>query len=602
MIYGSGPTLGSATPGDREAPDAGDISPGKYPFYKIKFPNMRLSWACTQIVCMRLLFTCLITSALLVQCSSPDTPENIVAAETNDYAALTDLFEDWRAFERPPEHEGAPDYRAATFTARQPDFALLEARLMAMDTTGWTIAQRVDWHLVRAEMNGYDFNRRILKPWERDPAYYKTVWTYRSDVPAHEGPTHHATLELWTYDFPLSSAERDRMLADLAVIPALNTQARENLTGNARDLWVAGIRDIESQAKVLQEVLEVKGVREDAELSAAIETAVGSTNDLADWLREEADKKDGPSGIGKENYSWYLQNVHLVPLSWEDEVMILKRELARAWASLQLEEHRNRDLPPLESAESPEAYDALAESAARSLISFLEDQDIVTVKDYFDPALREHLGSYVPKDTRNFFWITAHYDPRPLYSHFYHWFELARMDTEPHASSVRRGPLLYNIFDSRNEGMATAVEEMFMQAGLYDDSPRAREIVYIMIAQRAARGLGSLYAHANEMTMEEAGGIHSEWTPRGWMKTEKELLIFEQHLYLRQPGYGTSYITGKYLVEAALAEMARVRENSATPFTLTDFFDGLNAIGNIPIALGHWELTGSSDHLEPIFE
>ena len=63
-----------------------------------------------------------------------------------------------------------------------------------------------------------------------------------------------------------------------------------------------------------------------------------------------------------------------------------------------------------------------------------------------------------------------------------------------------------------------------MHAGLYDDSPRSRELVWIMLAQRAARGLGSLYAHANEMTMEEAGVVHMEWTPRGWMKTEKELL------------------------------------------------------------------------------
>ena len=67
---------------------------------------------------------------------------------------------------------------------------------------------------------------------------------------------------------------------------------------------------------------------------------------------------------------------------------------------------------------------------------------------------------------------------------------------------------------------------------------------HAMNAQRAARGLGSLYAHANEMTMEEAGGVHMKWTPRGWMKTEKALLIFEQHLYLRQPGYGASYVTG----------------------------------------------------------
>jgi hypothetical protein len=287
-----------------------------------------------------------------------------------------------------------------------------------------------------------------------------------------------------------------------------------------------------------------------------------------------------------------LQNVHLVPLSWEDELMILKRELARAWSSLKLEEHRNRALPKLVAADSPEAYNQLAELSAQSIMKFLEEEDIVTVKSYWDAALREHLGAYVPEETRNFFWITAHYDPRPLYSHFYHWFELARMDTEPNASEIRRGPLLYNIFDSRNEGVATAVEESFMQAGMYDDNPRVREIVYIMIAQRAARGIGSLYAHANEMTMEEAGGIHSEYTPRGWMKTEKELLIFEQHLYLRQPGYGTSYITGKYLFENAMAEYARMKEAQGEEFTTKQFLDRLNAIGNIPIALGHYELTG----------
>jgi hypothetical protein len=290
----------------------------------------------------------------------------------------------------------------------------------------------------------------------------------------------------------------------------------------------------------------------------------------------------------------------LVPLTWEDEVMLLKRELARAWSSLKLEEHRNRNLPELVAAESPEAYNQMADEAAKSLISFLDQQDIVSVKPYFDPALREHLGEFVPKEKRNFFVIGEHYDPRPLYSHFYHWFELARMVNEPNKSEIRKGPLLYNIFDSRNEGTATAVEEMFMNAGLYDDSPRSREIVYIMIAQRAARGLGSLYAHANLMTMEEAGSIHSDFTPRGWMKVEKELLIFEQHLYLRQPGYGTSYITGKYLLENAMAEYARIKELNNHSFVTKAFFDQLNSIGNIPIALGHWQMTGNNDQLKTI--
>jgi hypothetical protein len=469
-------------------------------------------------------------------------------------------------------------------------------------TADWPVEQQVDWHILWAEMNGYDFNHRILKPWVRDPAYYKNLWTYRSDVPAHEGPTNHMITDIWTYDFPLSPEEKDRLIEDLKVIPPLNKQARGNLTGNARDLWVTGIRDIREQSENLQKILEEPGVRDHDNLVTVIEEAIKSTDDFVAWLEKEAETKTGPSGIGKDNYSWYLQKVHLVPLSWEDEVMILKRELARAWSALKLEEHRNRDLPQLIEADSPEAYDALAEASAQSLMKFLEEEEIVTVKEYFEPALREHLGTFIPKETRNFFWIGAHYDPRPLYSHFYHWFELARMDNEPHKSEIRRGPVLYNIYDSRNEGVATAVEEMFMQAGLYDDNPRVREIVYILIAQRAARGLGSLYAHANDMTMEEAGGIHSEYTPRGWMKTEKELLIFEQHLYLRQPGYGTSYITGKYLMENAMAEYARMKETQNQPFVLKDFFDELNSIGNIPMSLGHWQMTGMDDEIKRIRE
>jgi hypothetical protein len=94
------------------------------------------------------------------------------------------------------------------------------------------------------------------------------------------------------------------------------------------------------------------------------------------------------------------------------------------------------------------------------------------------------------------------------------------------------------------------------------------------------------------MTMAEAGGIHMEYTPRGWMKTEKELRIFEQHLYMRQPGYGSSYITGKYLLEELFADMARLSETSGKPFSVRLFLDGLNATGCIPVSLAHWELTG----------
>ena len=554
---------------------------------------------------MKYILAILFIDLLVLSCNEnvkTDKQETTTTFQTNSYDDLVALFKEWRTFEKPPlVDDGAPDYTKATFEKRWPEFQNLQAQLKAIDTSNWSVENQVDWMLVWAEMNGYDFNHNILKPWVRDPAYYKSVWENRSDVPAHEGPTHHGTTELWTYEFPLSSGERTRFLSDLKIIAPLNKQAKQNLRGNAKDLWITGIRDIQYQSVVLTNLKENPEIQGDTEIVSVIDKAISSTNDLARWLENESKSKTGPSGIGKDNYSWYLQNVHLVPLTWDDEVMILKRELARAWSSLKLEEHRNRNLPELVDANSPEAYDKMADEAAKSLMNFLVQQDIVTVKPYFDTALREHLGEYVPKEKRNFFLIGEHFDPRPLYSHFYHWFELARMDNEPNKSAIRKGPLLYNIFDSRNEGTATAVEEMFMQAGLYDDSPRTKEIVYIMIAQRAARGLGSLYAHANEMTMEEAGGIHSEYTPRGWMKTEKELLIFEQHLYLRQPGYGTSYITGKYLLENAMADYARIQELQNKPFLTKDFFDTLNSIGNIPISLGHWQMTAQNKHLTSVF-
>ena len=517
---------------------------------------------------------------------------------TSSYDDLQTLFADWREFERPPMLDGAPDYTAATFETRMQAFQEYRERLSAIDPTAWTVAQQVDWHIVRAETNGFDFNHRVLKPWVRDPAYYQSIFLYRSDVPAHEGPTHHAVTELWTYEFPISESEEQRLIADINVIAPLMKQAQKNLTGNARELWIAGIRNIEDQRLELDALLAKLGDSVSDELAASIANAQAATDELVAWLKEEGENKTGPSGIGKDNYTWYAQNVHLVPLTWEDEVRLLKRELDRAWSSLKLEEHRNRNLPPLVAAATPEEYEALSNRSAERLIEFLRDEDIVTVKDYFEPALRAQLGEFEPEATRNFFLIVAHYDPTPLFTHFYHWFELARMDLEPHASPIRRGSVLYNIYDSRNEGTATGVEEMFMHAGLYDDKPRVRELVWIMLAQRAARGLGSLYAHANEMTMEEAGGVHMEWTPRGWMKTEKELLKFEQHLYMRQPGYGTSYITGKYLLERTLADYAKQLEEQGREFKLKEFFDQLNAIDSIPISLGRWEMTGLSDEID----
>ena len=511
------------------------------------------------------------------------------ARDQSSYAALTRLFEEFTALERPPLRQGAPDYTLATLTRKAARLRTFQARLEALDTTGWTIPQQVDRALLRATMNGLDFELRVLRPWARDPAFYKSIWTGKSDTPAHEGPTHHAVVELWTYRFPLAAADQVKLAGELRSIPPLLTQARLNLTGNARDLWMTGTGTMAQQVSDLA-ALETRVAGADASLLEAIRAARAATAAFVGWLEKQAPLKTGPSGIGKANYNWNLRHVHLVPMTWDDEVALLKRELARAHAALKLEEHRNRHLPPLTAAANAEDYRARANAAVTKYMAFLKDKDILTVEPYLDPALRAYIGGFVPIERRNFFGIASHYEPMTLFAHFYHWFDHAWMEKAPHASPIRRGATLFNVWDNRAEGMATAMEELILHAGYYDDNPRAREIVWIMLAQRAARGLASLYAQANEVDIQKAKAFQGAWTPRGWMRPDLDLLGFEQQLYLRQPAYGTSYVTGKYLIDELIAARAK---QLGDRFSLRGFFDEFNAAGVIPVTLIQWELTGT---------
>ena len=205
-----------------------------------------------------------------------------------------------------------------------------------------------------------------------------------------------------------------------------------------------------------------------------------------------------------------------------------------------------------------------------------------------DPALRARIGRFRP-GPREFFSEVDYREPLVMRTHGFHWFDLARMAGLPHPSPIRRTPLLYNIFDSRTEGLATGWEEMMLQAGMFDARPRSRELVYVLLAQRAARALGDLRMHANQVTLEQAAEFASAHTPRGWLRLDGATVRGEQHLYLQQPAYGTSYLVGKMQIEALLAERRRQR---GVAFTLRGFMDELEGAGLIPMSLIRWELTG----------
>ena len=508
-------------------------------------------------------------------------------APQTGYPALLALWTEFQAFEKPPVADGAPDYTAATFARRAAGLKAFADRLTALDPRTWTREQQVDHALVRAELNAMDFNIRVLKPWARDPAFYRSVWTEQSDTPAHEGPTHHAVIELWTYKFPLSAPAAAKLTEELRTIPPLLTQARANLTGNARDLWITGAGTMREQVDDLKD-LTSRGSTS-LPLSIAIAEATKATTDFVAWLDQQAPSKTGPSGIGKTDYTWALQNVFLVPMTWDDEVALLKRELARAHASLRLEEERNRALPPLVAVANDEEYQRRANAAVTKYIAFLKNRNLLDVQDYLDPAMRVHIGNFVPLERRAFFSIASHYEPMALFAHFYHWFDHAWLIENPNASPVRRSAFLYNVWNNRSEGMATAMEEIILHAGYYDDNPRAREVFWIMLAQRCARGLASLYGQSNDFDIAKAKAFQVEWTPRGWMRPDLDLLGFEQQLYLRQPTYGTSYVTGKYLIDELIKDRSYQLGDA---FTMRKFFDEFNGAGVIPVSLIRWQMTG----------
>jgi len=516
------------------------------------------------------------------------------AAAPSRYDDLVQLFTAWRAFQQPKLANGVPDYSPVAMAAQRRDLATYRRRLAAIDTAGWPTRAQVDYHIVRAEMNGLDFDHRVLRPWANNPAFYMTVFAEQSDQPAREGPHAAGSVEVWRYTFPLSASDAAEVRRGLHPIPELLAQARRNLVGNGRDLWAPSAGDVRDQSGALTN-LETRLAKDaPADLLSEVRRAKAATDSFATWLASRIPTKTGPSGVGVANYDWYLKNVQLVPYTWQDEVRIMERELARARSSLALAEQHNRGLPELVPVASEEEHTRRFAAAVDEYMAFLRDHDILTVTPWMGPAMQAHVGRFSP-GPREFFTEVDYRDPEVMRTHGYHWFDLARMTNQPHASPIRRGPLLYNIFDTRTEGHATGWEEMMLHAGMFDARPRTRELIYILLAQRAARALGDLRMHSNELTLEQAAQFASANTPRGWLRLDANTVRGEQHLYLQQPSYGTSYVIGKIEVERLMSDRAH---ELGDRYSMREFMDAFDAVGLIPVMLVRWEMLGRLD--EPV--
>ncbi len=282
---------------------------------------------------------------------------------------------------------------------------------------------------MRAELAGLDFDHRVLKPWANNPAFYVTVFTEESDQPAREGPFASGAVELWTYTFPLSPERAAQMGSGIRAIPKLLAQAKTNLTGNGRDLWVFGARSVRQQGADLAQLAGKLGSAP-AGLKADVESARRATDDFAAWLDSQLPSKTGPSGIGVENYDWYLKNVQLVPYTWREEVAIMERELARSHALLAMEEQRNTKLPEPAPVASAEEHDRAFQRGGDGVHDIPARPRGPRDPRLMDGALRARIGGYSPPP-REFFGEVDYRDPEVMRTHGYHWFDKGCLEHEP---------------------------------------------------------------------------------------------------------------------------------------------------------------------------
>jgi hypothetical protein len=522
--------------------------------------------------------------ALTIVASPPAPPAR--------YEDLVALFKEWRTFQKPKIVDGVPDYTAAAMAAQKAALPAMQKRLAAMDTTGWSISQQIDYHLVRAEMNGLEFDHRVKRPWARSPSFYIMFYPSRSDQPVREGIHIETMIEMFQYPLPQKAAE---LSARVKTIPKVLAQARTNLVEDAHDFWVLGIREMKEQSVNLGKAA-TNLAQSNPGLSSDFQQAKAATDQFVGWLEQQLPSKKGPSGVGADNYDWYLKNVQLVPYTWADEVALLKAELSRTHGAIKLEEFHDRALPPFSPIMNADDYKTRFNAAVTEYMGKLKEKDVLTIRDYMDPALRAR-GRFTPTTQFEFFNQVSDRDPIIMLAHDFHWWDLEQVRLSPHPSPIRGDTLLYNIFDTRTEGFASAFEEMMLDAGIFDGRPRVRELVYAIAAERCAVAMGDLMMGSNDWTIEEGVKYASEMTPHGWLSTTSRNVwgADGEGLYLVQPTYGTSYTVGKIQIFQLIGDYARKMGDA---FTLKKFVDEFSTAGLIPVTLIRWEMTGNADEIK----
>jgi len=531
---------------------------------------------------LALLGFCVVSQAI-AQSQSDGIP-----AGSGSYQDLVRLFAEFRAFRE--EQSSQQDFSSRAISAKLEQMERFQVWIEDMGVASWDRSRQVDYLAVRSRLDQYDFILKRSRPWARDPGFYvdRMLWVTFTEL-------------------PVEAQALETVRTKLRAIPVLVAEAKRNLDDVAADYADLAMHNLRHSDGVghghpyravppagvigwYDDLLE--RAREQPELLPEIQAARVAVLDLEAWLKTQRPAWTASAGVGEEAFDWYLKHVKLMPWTSSELVVLGRRELDRLWADYALERSRNRALPELEPAVSAEDYQQRIEKTDQRIRDFLKEQEIITVPDDIG-TLGTNAPWIVRPGGRNFWEEVQFRDPSPDHLHAVipgHRFDaiMASRNEHPIRGKIDSG--------ARAEGWATYLEEAMLQAGLFEDLPRVRELIQIFGIFRAARVPADVWLQTRQMNVEQ---VVDYWLPRV-PYLDRNVARVDAEIYLRRPpGYGIGYTIGALQMERLLADRKRQQGDS---FSLKDFHDEFMAAGTLPLSLVRWDMTGLDDEVNAFWD
>ena len=529
------------------------------------------------------------------------------AISADPLAQLANDFWSWRAKYAPFTGDdvnrmvrpgGIRDWSKNAIEKRQYDLAQFETRWKRIDPGGWPIPQQVDYELIGSALARVHWELEINPRWKRDPNFYVDQ-------------TLTALAEALTVPAPYDDMRSQEILTRIENIPPILQQGEANLEKPPAPFASVAIQSLDGVRDRLTQMahaLRPSTTLKDAELNNATDRAASALEHFREKLQQLAPSLPQQTALGRDAYLFFLKNVALYPFSPEEILAMGRQDWNRAVAFETYEVNRNKNVPPLQLAPSIDSEIKDAATKEQQIRAFLDERGILTVPkwlqhytlrptpdylralgftetdDFTSPSrLNENCIRYVtePSENLGYFWKATAMDPRPITVHEGipgHYFQLCL--SWKHEDPIRR-----HYYDSgANEGIGFYAEEMMLQAGLFDDSPHTREIIYNFMRLRALRVEVDVKLSLGQFTLEQAAKYLEEKVPMDSQTAHSEAIAFSTG-----PGQALTYQIGKLQITKFLAD-ARMQQGDK--FNLRAFHDFVWKNGNVPIALQEREYLG----------